>query len=232
MTVGLIYIACLTLGLGYALWTGLLGPLFGGDGGGDAGDAGDIGGHLDVGDVGDAGGADFGVDVDAGGDFGIDADAGGDAGHGEFLDFDSSSDHGEIHFSPISPNVLATFLASFGALGVIGHYALDMAWWRSLILAISSGFILAGAFYYVIKSLYRVTQASSEAHVAELIGEDGELSVGIEPGGTGEIVYVVLGSRYQAPAKAIDSKQAIDRGSRVTIKRIEGGIYYVAPLHE
>lgn len=200
MSVGLIYLACLTLGLGYAIWTGLLGPLFGGDGGGH-----DVGGDVDVGDPGH-------VDV------------------GEFLDF--SGDHdihvGEVHLSPMSPNVLATFLGSFGALGVIGHYALHLAWWRSLLLACSSAVIIAGIFYYVIKSLYSVTEASSEARVSELIGETAVITVEITVGGTGEIVYSALGTRYQAPARPVDSERGYARGEKVIIKRIEGGIYYVA----
>ncbi len=188
MSVGLIYLACLVIGLGYALWTGLLGS------------------HV-------------------GGDHGVAGD------HGEFLDFDA--DHGahsgEVHFTPLSPMVIATFLGAFGGLGVVGHYALALVWWRSLLLAISSGVIIAGVFYYVVKSLYSVTQASSEAHVNELIGESAEVTVEIVPGGTGEITYSALGSRYQSPARAEDAQAAIPRGSRVVIRRIEGGVYFVSP---
>jgi len=187
MSVGLIYLACLVIGLGYALWTGLLGQHFGAD-------------H-------------------------------GDAGHGgEFLDFntDHGVHHGELQFTPLSPMVLATFLGSFGGLGVVGHYALSLVWWRSLLLALSSGFVIAGVFYYVVKSLYSVTQASSEARVNELVGESAEVTVDIAPGGTGEIVYSSLGTRYQAPARLNEGAQAIARGTTVVIQRIEGGIYYVS----
>nr|HPM78383.1 NfeD family protein [bacterium] len=132
------------------------------------------------------------------------------------------------HFTPLSPNVMATFLGSFGALGVIGHYALHLAWWRSLLLATSSAAIIAGIFYYVIKSLYSITEASSEARVTELIGETAKVSVEIAPGGTGEIVYSAMGSRYQAPARAEDPQRTYTRGESVIIKRIESGIYFVA----
>jgi len=194
MTIGLIYIACLTIGIGYALWTGLLGPGFDGD----------AGGH--------------------GGDFSVDHG-------GEFLDFDSSHGHGgEVHFTPISPQVLAAFLGAFGALGVIGHYALKLSWWRGLLLASFAGVIIAGVFYYVVRGLYSVTQASSEAHVSDLIGEEAETTVAIPTGGTGEITYSSIGTRYQAPAREYQSQGGIPHGARVEIKRIEGGVYYVMPL--
>ncbi|MHA1568703.1 MAG: NfeD family protein [Alphaproteobacteria bacterium] len=215
MWVGLIYLACLVFGVGYALWTGLIGPYFGGDG-----------------DAGDAGGADIDAGGDVGHDFGVDI-GDGDLGHGDVLDFDAAHDlGGEVQFSPMSPSVLATFLGGFGALGVIGHYALELAWWRSLILASISGVVVAGVFYYVVKSLYSVTQASSEARVAELIGESANVSVEITAGSTGEIVYVALGSRYQSPARHLDSEEPIPRGAKVIIKRVEGGIYYVTPATE
>jgi membrane-bound ClpP family serine protease len=190
MSVGLIYLACLVIGLGYALWTGLLGTHVGGDHAG--------------------------------------------AGHGAFLDFnaDHAAHSGEVHFTPLSPMVIATFLGSFGGLGIIGHYALHLVWWRSMVLALTSGVLIAGVFYYVVRSLYSVTEASSEAHVSELVGETAEVTVDIGPGGTGEIVYSSAGSRYQAPARLYEGDQPIKRGARVVIRRTENGIYHVSPLEK
>jgi len=157
---------------------------------------------------------------DHAGDYSSDSSAGGHAGA------DHSIDHGEAHVTPISPNVLAAFLTCFGAGGMISTWALGYGLIRSLVVALPCGFIFAAVFYYAIKLLFSVTQASSEAKVADLIGEMAEVSVPITEDSVGEIVYAWLGTRYMAPAKSSDGKP-IERGQKVIIEKVESGIYTV-----
>ena len=67
-----------------------------------------------------------------------------------------------------------------------------------------------------------------ESHLEpeEMIGVLGRLSVGIRPGGTGEIVYTQGGTRKSAGARSDDGR-AIDKGTEVVITRYERGIAYV-----
>jgi hypothetical protein len=128
--------------------------------------------------------------------------------------------------APLSPNVIATFLTCFGAGGMIAVWAFGYGVFRSLLVAVPSGFAFAAIFFYALKMLFSVTQASSEAVVADLVGESGMTTVAIAENGTGEIAYHWLGTRYSAPAKAVDSKP-IPLGQKVIIDRIENGVYFV-----
>jgi hypothetical protein len=149
-----------------------------------------------------------------------------DAGHDH-----SASLESELIVTPLSPYVISAFLASFGGFGLIGSHALHLGVFGSLLLASPSSLIIAGAFFYTIRAISTVTQASSEARVRDLIGAEAEVSVPIPEGGTGEIVYYALGSRYNSPARTEDGSP-IEHGVKVFITRIDGVIYFVKPLSE
>ncbi len=158
-------------------------------------------------------------------DIGHDGDFGHDADHGHV-------GSGDLHLSPLSPNVLATFLVSFGGLGMVAVKGMGMGLFGSLIMASPSGVLIAAVFFYVVKALSSVTQASSEPKVSELIGAQASTATRIETGGTGEIVYQAMGSRYTAPARIDGDDGPIEKYEKVYISRIEGGIYYVRKLKE
>jgi len=162
-------------------------------------------------------------------DIGHDGDFEHDVGHG---DGQIDSHMGDLHVSPLSPNVLATFLVSFGGIGLIAVKGMGWGVFGSLLLASPSGVLVAVVFYYTVKALGSVTQASSEAQVSKLVGSEAAATIKIEVGGTGEIVYHALGTRYTAPARIDGEDGPVEKYEKVYITRIEGGIYYVRKMNE
>lgn len=190
----------------------------------------DVGGHdLDVGghDL-DAGGHDLDVgdhDVGAGGHDAAAGDHDG-AGGGHEGAHDGSPE-GEVHFSPLSPIVIAMFLVAFGAAGLIATEAWHLTTAPSLPMAAGGGFVVAALTYLFFSKLIAVTEASSEASVAALIGTTAEVLLAIPRDGLGEIAYVAKGSRYTAPARSATGT-TIAANSTVIIRRIVGSTFYVA----
>lgn len=185
----LLFLICLTAGVGWAFIVGILGPLFGGI----FEHAGHIGGE----------------------------DAHADVHHGEST--------GDQLVTPMSPYVISAFMATFGGIGLISVKALGLGAFGSLLLASPSAVVVAAIFFYSVKLLSSLTQASSEAHVAELVGAEAVITVPVPAGGVGEISYFSLGTRYTAPARSEDH-EPIDRETKVYISRVDAGVYYVKKM--
>ena len=148
-----------------------------------------------------------------------------DAGHASEPGIGS---HDMPGFSPLSPTTIATFVTSFGGLGMIFH-RLDATSspWLSLLIATVGGFIVAALLFYVFRAVFRATQSSSESQVGRLIGASGTIITPIPAGGVGEIAYVQGGSRYTAPARTEDGR-AVSSGATVYIVRVTGTQFYVS----
>ena len=156
---------------------------------------------------------------DAGGDIGT----GGHAGAG----FDQAGMPG---ISIFSPTVIAAFITAFGAFGMIfSKIPLTEQLWISAPLALLSGLLIAAGVFVMFNKLFSKTQASSEGHVADLVGATATVITPIPQNGVGEIAYVQGGSRYSAPARS-ESGAAIANGMPVTIFRIVGTQFYVVPI--
>jgi membrane protein implicated in regulation of membrane protease activity len=194
------YFLCLLVGLIYAVAATLMGGFHVGGDGHDL----QFGGHD----------GDFG---------GHDGDTGGGGGGGE-----GDMSTGEIHFSPLSPIVITTFLTAFGAMGLISLYALGVGKLLSVAFAILLALLIAGAVFAAFTKIFAVTQSSSEAHQSEMVGTDGEVITPIGRDGLGEVAYVQRGSRYTAPARSIDGKP-VARGTMVRIVRLVGNTVIVDP---
>jgi len=241
---------CFFIGLFYAIVAGVLTGFFGGGEGAADVDVGgadlDVGGaDLDIGGADlDVGGADLdvgGADLDVGGemDIGGDADVGGaeadvggadadlDLGHDAAAAYEAV-DQGHVHFSPLSPIVVAMFLTSFGGSGMITSGPLKLDAWKSVPISIVAAFAVAALTFGLFYKLVQITQASSEATVAGLVGMAAEVIVAVPRDGLGKIAYVARGSRYTAPARSATGT-TIAVHTPVTIRRIEGSTFYVVP---
>lgn len=136
---------------------------------------------------------------------------------------------GHVHFAPLSPAVIATFTSAFGGAGMIlNEFGL------SPVVQIPAAAGAAGALGMSVSYLfYRLTKAaekSSEARTAEMIGLEAQISAPIPAGGVGEISYTVAGSRYTAPARTMDGKEA-GAQTVVRIAKMVGNLYYVQRLN-
>ncbi len=145
---------------------------------------------------------------------------------------ESGIDHGdvsgEITFSPLSPTVIAVFITAFGAGGIVATEGLKWGPLAAMGLACGSGALIAGVVYEVLNAVYKRTQGSSEASSSEIIGVTAEVLTPISEGGTGEIAYVVRGTRYTGAARSIDNI-GIGKNRLVRIVRVAGSTIYVRP---
>lgn len=161
----------------------------------------------------------------------------GDAlGH---LDIDLSGHHfdlggghhadGSGEATGVSMLAIASFVSSFGAVGLISVSLFDASAPVSLIAALTGGIvmgILAQLFFVYILS----PTVSSEVHQANLIGIVGEVITPIPSNGLGQIAFVAQGSRMTYSARATESEENYKRGTPVRIERIVGGVAYVSPI--
>jgi len=150
----------------------------------------------------------------------------GSAGHAE-AGADSSDAPGISVFSPI---ILATFITAFGAFGIIlSQFPATDHVIISAPLSVAGGLLIASAMMIFFRYVFSHTQSSSESHVSRLVGAEANIITPIPENGTGEIAYVVGGTRYTAPARS-DKGTAIDNGRTVKIVRVVGTQFYVSSL--
>jgi len=218
-----VYMAATILGAGYVAISALLGNLdfsTGGDVGGGGADVGHDFGHDAGHDVGHDAGHDVSHDV------GHDAvsDGGHAEGHGTGMVADATDEHRRA-FGALSPTIIASFLAGFGAVGLVLQkgYGWDAL---SALPAAGGGVVLAGVFKAVFNKLALAASGSSHAAVRDLIGSEAEVTTPIGEHAPGEIAYVLSGARFSRSARSADGKP-IGRGTKVTIEAIDGNQTYV-----
>ena len=157
--------------------------------------------------------------------------AGGfDAAHDVSGHVDAASDQntGTIHFSPMSPVVIAMFVTAFGATGMICLKLFNMSAFASLPLAVGVGLAVATLTFYLFVFIFNKTQGSSESQISQLVGKEAEVITSIPAEGVGEIAYVSKGARYTAPARAA-LQQEIKTHTVVRIDKIVGNSFFVKP---
>jgi len=139
------------------------------------------------------------------------------------------SDHGTLHFSPLSPVIIAMFVTSFGGMGMVALKFFNLNEFITLPLALVSGLVIGGISFLIFHAIFKATSSSSESSRSDLAGLEAEVITPIpEGGGLGEIAYSNRGTRYTAPARSI-YKTAVSAHSVVTIDKIVGNIFFVKP---
>jgi membrane protein implicated in regulation of membrane protease activity len=156
-------------------------------------------------------------------------------GHSDATHFDLSQGHAEAGFgsndmpgfSPLSPSTIAAFVAAFGGFGLIfTRLGATRSPWVSAPLAALGGLAIAALVFWLLQTVFRQTQSSSEGRVSKLAGLTATIITPIPANGVGEIAYVQSGSRYSAPARS-ESGAAVASGATVKISRVVGTQYYV-----
>ena len=147
----------------------------------------------------------------------------GTGGHAE-----SGYDHSGVPgISFFSPTVLASFVTSFGAAGLIlRSIPSTESYWISAPLAALAGLIIAGVTFWLFNAMFRHTESSSESRVGSLVGQIASIVTPIPEGGVGEIAYVQGGTRYTAPART-NTGQKVGPGRSVRITRVVGTQFFV-----
>ncbi|HZL71844.1 MAG TPA: hypothetical protein VFC86_05250 [Planctomycetota bacterium] len=131
-----------------------------------------------------------------------------------------------VHFPLLSPVTLSMFISSFGGAGYIYHRSLGLGTASHVALAAITATAIAFAVAWLLWKVFQVTQGSSEAIVADLVGVEAEVITAIPAEGLGEIAYNAKQARYNAPARTVDGK-SLGPHTVVKIVRVLGGTYFV-----
>jgi len=145
-------------------------------------------------------------------------------GHAGHVGHAAGHDHG--HPSPFNAGTIAAFLTWFGGAGyLLTRYSGFAA--LSIIAIASLVGLVGGALVFVFLAKFinpRLTVLAPEDF--QMQGIVAKVTSTIQPGGTGEIVYTLGGTRHSDGARAETGEQ-LDRGTEVVILRVEKGIAYV-----
>jgi membrane protein implicated in regulation of membrane protease activity len=121
---------------------------------------------------------------------------------------------------------IAAFLAWFGGTGYLLHHYYSVLFVVTLGVATLSGIGAAAMVFWFLAKVLLKREASLDPADYDMVGVLGKLSIGIRPGGTGELIYSQEGTRRVAGARSEDSAE-IPRGAEVVVTRYEKGIAYV-----
>jgi membrane protein implicated in regulation of membrane protease activity len=135
----------------------------------------------------------------------------------------------DVAVSPLSPITIATFVTTFGGVGMITtqFFGVDGRW--SLLWALGSGLALAGMMYLVVSQFLVRSQGSSEIRASDVLGTEAEVTVAIGATTPGQVVYVTKSGRMSSMARSATG-EPIPRGEFVTIVRVRGPQVLVRPL--
>ncbi len=129
----------------------------------------------------------------------------------------------------LSPMTISMFLTFFGSIGMILYSVAPSLGWLTVVPAVMIAAwiarLLLSAMSYITEKMF-VTSGHNEA---ELIGHMAKVKVGIEPGGMGQIIYVIGSKRFLCPARAISENMQFKHGTRVMIADIRDHVMYIEP---
>jgi hypothetical protein len=147
----------------------------------------------------------------------------------DFMDVDIDFDDDglfDVQVSPFKPMMIATFLTTFGGLGLIFQ---NKGQWHSIFIILVA---LAGAltlcaiiYFFVMVPLYKAQNTSAVAQ-SRVVGYRGRVTISIREGKFGKITYTINGNTYSAPAKSFSGKD-FGVGEEVLIIDIQKNVYYV-----
>ncbi len=135
----------------------------------------------------------------------------------------------DITVSPLSPITVATFITTFGGIGIITTQLFSVRPEMSLVYATVAGLAVAGIMYAFVSQFLVRSQGSTVVGRAELVGLQGEVTVPIGETTSGEVSYVAKSGRMKSTARSVDGS-AIPRGQFVRIVRTIGAQVLVEPL--
>jgi membrane protein implicated in regulation of membrane protease activity len=135
----------------------------------------------------------------------------------------------DVAVSPLSPVTVATFITTFGGVGVLCLQVFEIDPRFSLLWAVGSGLAVGGLMYGFVSQFLVRSQASSEVRRADLIGLEAEVSVPIGATSPGQVRYETKAGRMSSMARSADGT-AIPRGELVRIVRTVGPQVLVRPL--
>jgi membrane protein implicated in regulation of membrane protease activity len=158
--------------------------------------------------------------------------AGHHAGHVHFGHADSA--HAEAHGDQLPLLNASSLVGGLTWFGAAGYLLTRLGAWAVPVAIIGAVAIGALGWYLVARFLGLVLKGEVEMDPADyrLEGTVGQVSVGIPPGGTGEILFSKAGSTRSEAARASQAGRAIPRGTEVVITTYADGFATVQPWAE
>jgi membrane protein implicated in regulation of membrane protease activity len=208
-----VFMACFLVGLVYFIVTALLGNL--GHGTTHATHATHaVGHHIDA-HVGQHHGVHTGVHTHTA----------GQAANAHAAQQGQSGGHSQSWASFMNPTSIMFFLLGFGFFGYVFHNIVGLeAPLLVLLFAGLSGVVIALLLLYMITRLFGNSESATEQDVSDRTGLLGKVSMTIQEGGLGEILYVSPGGmRKSIPARSVDG-QRLERNQEVVVVSYHNGI--------
>lgn len=204
-TLNCVYATLLFLGLGYAIFIVITGGLA----------------DVDVPNVDiDISSIDLPGDVDIGGT-GVHV-GGGDVPAGGI-------DAPDVHVSPLSPITIASFVTTFGGIGVISTQFFNVDPRLSLVFATIGALLVSALMFLFYSQVLIRSQGSSEVRRGDIVGLEAEVTVPIGVSTPGQVTYITKSGRMSSTARSATG-QPIARGQFVQIVRLVGPQALVRPL--
>jgi hypothetical protein len=228
-----VFVFCFVFGVAISLFSFALGALHGGHGGhsldGHGGHG--AGGHGAIGDGGHGGGGHGGEGHGQGMLHGGHGGHGIPTGHGGVLDHAERGALHEGHLSEASPFNLQTitaFMAFFGGSGWVLYDSANVGPVIALVAATIVGVAGGGVVFWFLVKVLLAGQTEMDPYDSRIEGSVGHVTIPIQGGKIGEIVFSREGVRRSEGARSATGTP-IARGTEVVIVRYEGGIAYVEP---
>jgi hypothetical protein len=139
--------------------------------------------------------------------------------------FDGAGDAGADGMMWFDSRVLAVFVLAFGGCGAVGT-RLGLGAALSAGVGLLGGAALGGAVFAAGRWLYR-QQASSSVSAAQLVGRAAQVTVGIRPGGVGQ-VRCRVGEEYVEKLAHARDGGGIEAGAVVVIEEVADGAVVVS----
>ena len=142
------------------------------------------------------------------------------------VDHAPSFDHGAVGVSPLSPITIASFVTSFGAIGLISTQLFLVPDNISLVIAAVGAACVAGGMFFFYSRVLVAGEGSSAVRLADISGMSAEVVIPIPKNGLGQVAFVARGRRATRGARSADGKP-IPRGTIVTIQAVTGNMVIV-----
>jgi membrane protein implicated in regulation of membrane protease activity len=134
----------------------------------------------------------------------------------------------DVSVSPLSPITIASFITSFGGIGVLSLQFFEVDPKLSLVFATVGGVAISGLMFLFYSQVLVRAQGSSQVYRSEIIGQLAEVMVPISKSAPGQVAYSTKAGRMTSTARSIDGSE-IPRGQWVKIVNVAGPQVLVAP---
>lgn len=138
-------------------------------------------------------------------------------------------DSPDVSVSPLSPITIASFVTSFGGIGVLCLQFFEIDPRLSLVWATGGGLLISAIMFLFYAQVLVRMQGSSVVHRGELVGLEGEVTVPIGEATLGQVSYSTKTGRMSSMARSVDGSP-IARGRYVKIVRMIDQLALVEPV--